>query len=81
MVERGTGKDQQGLKAYLALPLEIKRNISSSALGTGYKKPRTPEHRKEGTQRLPQLLILILRSKEVGRQKPPSFHTDWKKRM
>lgn len=35
MVEMGAGKDKQGLKAYLALLLEIKRNTSSSALGTG----------------------------------------------
>lgn len=35
MVEMGAGKDQQGLKSYLALPLEIKRKIRNSALGTG----------------------------------------------
>lgn len=32
-VEMGAGKDQQGLKTYLALPLQIKRKISSLALG------------------------------------------------
>lgn len=31
MVEMGAGKDQQKLTTYLALPLEIKRNISNSA--------------------------------------------------
>lgn len=52
MVEMGAGKDQQGLKTYLVLPLEIKRKISSSAWAQGDKQPRTNQdtERKEYTE-------------------------------
>lgn len=50
-------------------PLEIKRKISNSTLGTGIQEAQNiPGQRKEGAQRQPQVLTLIMRSREAGRQ-------------